>query len=103
MQNPTMDRLAEDLSRYGIRAPVEIIHNPSYAQLFEEETREGLLGYEKGVLTETGAVNVMTGVYTGRSPKDKYFVVDDVSRYSVWWDSRAYTNDNHPLTRDNWT
>ena len=95
-------RLVEELSGYGIRNPLEVIHNPSYEKLFEEETRQELQGYEKGAVTESGAVNVMTGIYTGRSPKDKYFVVDDVSRYSIWWDSDAYPNDNHPLTRHNW-
>ena len=61
-----------DLSKYGITGVKEILHNPSYEVLFEEETKESLTGYDKGQVTELGAVNVMTGVYTGRSPKDKF-------------------------------
>ena len=68
-----MDKM--DLKKYGITGVTEIVYNPSYDELFREETKKGLRGYEKGQLTETGAVNVMTGVYTGRSPKDKFFVM----------------------------
>ena len=64
-----------DLSKYGIKDVKEIIHNPSYDVLFAEETKPGLEGFEKGQVTELGAVNVMTGIYTGRSPKDKFFAV----------------------------
>ena len=74
-----------DLSKYGITGAVEIVHNPSYETLFAEETKESLQGYEKGQVTELGAVNVMTGVYTGRSPKDKFFVKDATSENTVWW------------------
>ena len=91
-----------DLSKYGISGVTEILHNPSYDQLFEEETKPGLQGYEKGQLTNTGAVNVMTGVYTGRSPKDKFFVMDDVTRDTVWWTSDEYKNDNKPVTEEAW-
>ena len=61
-----------DLSQYGITG-AQVMHNPSYDQLFNDETNPELTGYEKGQLTELGAVNVMTGIYTGRSPKDKFF------------------------------
>ena len=91
-----------DLEKLGITGAVEIIHNPSYEQLFADEMQPGLEGYEKGVITELGAVNVMTGIYTGRSPKDKYLVVDDNSRDTVWWTSDAYKNDNHPITIEVW-
>ena len=76
-----------DLSKYGINDVKEIIYNPSYEFLFEEEMKENLTGYDKGQLTELNAVNVMTGVYTGRSPKDKYIVVDKNSENTVWWTS----------------
>ena len=78
-----------DLTKYGILNATEIIHNPSYEFLFEEETKAGLEGFEKGQLTELGAVNVMTGVYTGRSPKDKFFVMDDTTKNTIWWTSEA--------------
>ena len=89
-----------NLSKYGITGTTEIIRNPSYEQLFEEETKPGLEGYEKGQVSELGAVNVMTGVYTGRSPKDKYIVMDETSKDTVWWTSDAYKNDNHPMTEE---
>ena len=76
-----------NLSKYGITGATEIVRNPSYEMLFEEETKPGLVGYEKGQVSELGAVNVMTGIYTGRSPKDKYIVVDDNSKDTVWWRS----------------
>ena len=91
-----------DLSKYGITGATEIVHNPSYEQLFEEETKPGLEGFEKGQVSELGAVNVMTGVYTGRSPKDKFFIMDDVSRDSIWWTSDEYKNDNKPLSEETW-
>ncbi|MGN0794762.1 MAG: phosphoenolpyruvate carboxykinase (ATP), partial [Aristaeellaceae bacterium] len=69
-----------DLTKYGITGTTEIVHNPSFEELFAEETKPGLEGYEKGVVTELGAVNVMTGIYTGRSPKDKYIVMDENSK-----------------------
>ena len=91
-----------DLSKYGINGAVEILHNPSYDVLFAEETKPGLEGFDKGQVTELGAVNVMTGVYTGRSPKDKFFVMDEVSKNTVWWTSDEYKNDNKPVTQNTW-
>ena len=92
-----------DLSKYGITGTTEIVYNPSYETLFEEETKSTLEGYEKGQETELGAVNVMTGIYTGRSPKDKYIVLDDNSKDTVWWTSEGYKNDNHPMTEETWS
>jgi phosphoenolpyruvate carboxykinase (ATP) len=94
--------MALDLTKYGIEGAVEIIHNPSYDVLFAEETKPGLEGYEKGQVTEMGAVNVMTGVYTGRSPKDKFFVMDETSKNTVWWTSDEYKNDNKPVSEATW-
>ena len=91
-----------DLSKYGIVDVKEILHNPSYEVLFEEETKEGLTGYDKGQVTELGAVNVMTGVYTGRSPKDKFIVMDETSKDTVWWTSDEYKNDNKPASKEAW-
>ena len=88
-----------DLSKYGITGTTEIIRNPSYEFLFDEEMRSDLTGYDKGQLTDLGAVNVMTGIYTGRSPKDKFIVMDDVSRDTVWWTSDEFKNDNKPASR----
>ena len=91
-----------DLKHYGITGTTEIVHNPSYEALFEAEMDPNLEGYEKGKLTELGAVNVMTGVYTGRSPKDKYIVMDENSKNTVWWTSDAFKNDNHPMSESVW-
>ena len=91
-----------DLEAYGIQGATEVIYNPSYETLFEEETKSTLEGYEKGQVTELGAVNVMTGVFTGRSPKDKYIVVDSNSKDTVWWNSPEYPNDNHPMSEETW-
>ena len=91
-----------DLSKYGIVDVKEIVHNPSYEVLFEEETKEGLTGYDKGQVTELGAVNVMTGVYTGRSPKDKFIVMDETSKDTVWWTTDEYKNDNKPASQEAW-
>ncbi|MCQ2793829.1 MAG: phosphoenolpyruvate carboxykinase (ATP) [Bacilli bacterium] len=91
-----------DLSQYGIKNATEIIRNPSYEFLFSEETKPELTGYEKGVLTELDAVNVMTGIYTGRSPKDKFIVMDDRSKDTVWWTTPEYKNDNHPASQAAW-
>ena len=84
-----------NLSKYGITGTTEIVHNPSYEELFKEEMKPELKGYEKGQETELGAVNVMTGIYTGRSPKDKFIVEDENSKNTVWWTSDEYKNDNH--------
>lgn len=91
-----------DLSKYGITGVNEIIHNPSYEKLFEDETNPELEGYEKGQVTELDTVNVMTGIYTGRSPKDKFIVEDENSKDTVWWTSEEYPNDNHPASQEAW-
>ena len=91
-----------DLSKYGITGTTEIVHNPSYEVLFAEETKAGLEGFEVGQETELGAVNVMTGIYTGRSPKDKFIVMDETSKNTVWWTSDEYKNDNKPLSTESW-
>ncbi len=91
-----------NLEKYGITGTTEIVHNPSYELLFEEETRADLTGYEVGQESELGAVNVMTGIYTGRSPKDKYIVMDENSKDTVWWTTDEYKNDNHPISEDVW-
>ena len=91
-----------NLSKYGITGTTEIVYNPSYEMLFEEETKPGLEGFEKGQTTELGAVNVMTGIYTGRSPKDKFIVMDENSKDTVWWTSDEYKNDNHPASVETW-
>ena len=91
-----------DLSKYGITGVKEIIYNPSYELLFKEETKLELTGYDKGVLTELDAINVMTGIYTGRSPKDKFIVMDENSKNTVWWTTPEYKNDNHPASKEAW-
>ena len=91
-----------DLTKYGITGTTEIVYNPSYETLFAEETKEGLTGYEVGKVTELDTVNVMTGIFTGRSPKDKYIVMDENSKDTVWWTSDEYKNDNHPMTEKTW-
>ena len=91
-----------DLEKYGITGTKEVVYNPSYDLLFKEETKDGLEGYEKGTLTNLDTVNVMTGIYTGRSPKDKYIVMDNNSKDTVWWTSADYPNDNHPMSEDVW-
>ena len=90
------------LNKYGIKDVKEIVYNPTYEVLFNEETRPELEGYEKAQETELGALNVMTGIYTGRSPKDKYIVMDQNSKDTVWWDSEEYHNDNHPMSETVW-
>ena len=91
-----------DLSQYGITGATEIVHNPSYDELYKEEMKADLEGYEKGQESELGAVNVMTGIYTGRSPKDKFIVMDENSKDTVWWTSDEYPNDNHPASQEAW-
>jgi len=91
-----------DLSKYGINGAIEVLHNPSFDVLYAEETKPGLEGFEKGQVTELGAVNVMTGVYTGRSPKDKFFVKNEASEDSLWWTSDEYKNDNKPCSEAAW-
>ena len=90
------------LEKYGINGATEVIYNPSYEEMFEEEMKPELTGYDKGQLTELDAVNVMTGIYTGRSPKDKFIVVDENSKDTVWWTTEEYKNDNHPASLETW-
>ena len=94
--------MAIDLTKYGITGTTEIVYNPSYEDLYKEEMAPGLEGYDVGVNTELGAVNVMTGIYTGRSPKDKYIVMDSNSKDTVWWTTEGYKNDNHPMSEEVW-
>ena len=91
-----------DLTKYGITGSTVIAHNPSYEELFKAETDPSLTGYEVGQNTELDAVNVMTGIYTGRSPKDKYIVMDANSKDTVWWTTEGYKNDNHPMSEEVW-
>ena len=91
-----------DLQKYGITGSTVIAHNPSYEELFKEETKAGLEGYEVGQVTELGAVNVMTGIFTGRSTKEKYIVDNEESHNNVWWTTDEYKNDNHPMSEDVW-
>ncbi|MBQ6463186.1 MAG: phosphoenolpyruvate carboxykinase (ATP), partial [Pseudobutyrivibrio sp.] len=91
-----------DLTKYGITGTTSIVHNPSYEDLYKAEMDPSLEGYEKGKETELGAVNVMTGIYTGRSPKDKFIVVDKNSENTVWWTSEEYPNDNHRMSEETW-
>ncbi len=97
-----MKKCELNLQKYGISGTTGIVRNPSYEQLFKDEMNPSLEGYDKGVLTELDAVNVMTGIYTGRSPKDKYIVMDDQSKDTVWWTTEGYKNDNHPMTEKTW-
>jgi phosphoenolpyruvate carboxykinase (ATP) len=91
-----------DLTKYGITGATEVIHNPSFDFLYEEEIKPELEGFDKGQVTELGAVNVMTGIYTGRSPNDKFIVMDEGSKDTVWWTSPEYKNDNHPASPETW-
>jgi phosphoenolpyruvate carboxykinase (ATP) len=92
-----------DLAVYGISGVKEIVYNPDYKKLFEEETAADLEGYEKGIVTRSGAVSVDTGVFHGRSPKDKYVVIDDNTKDTVWWKSeRALSSDNKPISQEVW-
>ncbi len=91
-----------DLTKYGITGATEVVYNPDYDTLYKDELNPELTGFDKGQLTELGAVNVMTGVYTGRSPKDKFFVMDETSKDTVWWTSEEYKNDNKPVTEATW-
>ncbi len=90
------------LAKYGINGTTEVVYNPTYDELFKEETKPSLEGYEKGKVTELGAVDVMTGVYTGRSPKDKFIVMDENSKDTVWWTTEGYKNDNKPASQEAW-
>src|SRR5476651_2761090 len=101
---PTHHLTPEALATYGITGTREVIYNPDYNLLFKEETAPGLEGFERGQVTELGAVNVDTGIFTGRSPKDKYIVRDDTTRDTVWWaDQGKGKNDNQPLSQEVWS
>lgn len=102
MENSAQITKSISLKKYGIKNTHEIIHNPSYDFLYNEELNQNLSGYEKGQLTELGAVNVMTGEFTGRSPKDKYIVKDSVTENTIWWNSEKAVNDNKPISQDTW-
>ncbi len=91
-----------DLSKYGIHDVKEIVYNPSYEMLFNEEMNPELTGFEKGKLTKLGAVSVDTGIFTGRSPKDKYIVMDENTKDTVWWTSEQAKNDNKPISPEVW-
>ncbi len=97
-----IDAIKKALESYGITNVKDIYYNPSYEQLFKDEMNPALTGYDKGVLTELDSVNVMTGIYTGRSPKDKYIVMDAKSKDTVWWTTDGYKNDNHPMSEEVW-
>ena len=98
-----IDGVKADLAKYGIKDVKGLYYNPTYEELRELETLPTLEGYEKGVVTELGAVDVMTGVYTGRSPKDKFIVLDETSKDTVWWTTPEYKNDNKPASQEAWT
>ena len=94
--------IKEDLAKLGIKDVKEVVYNPTYEELAQQETLPTLEGFEKGVVTELGAVDVMTGVYTGRSPKDKFIVLDDKSKDTIWWTTEEYKNDNKPASEEAW-
>ena len=102
MENYAQATKSISLEKYGIKNVQEIIHNPSFEQLYNDELNPNLQGFEKGQLTELGAVNVMTGVFTGRSPKDKYIVKDSITENTIWWNSDKAVNDNKPLNQNTW-
>ena len=97
-----IEEIRAALAEYGIIGVKNVYYNPSYEQLFKDEMDPALTGYDKGVLTELDSVNVMTGIYTGRSPKDKYIVMDAKSKDTVWWTTEGYKNDNHPMSEEVW-
>jgi phosphoenolpyruvate carboxykinase (ATP) len=102
MSNLDIQTQIPDLEQYGITGVTDVVYNPSYDELFEEETKPSLQGYERGFLTESGAINVMTGEFTGRSPKDKWIVEDNITRNTVWWNSDKAKNDNKPMRPEVW-
>lgn len=102
MENYAQITKSISLDQYGIQNVPEIIHNPTFEKLYNDELNPNLEGYEKGQLTELGAVNVMTGVFTGRSPKDKYIVKDAVTENTIWWNSEKAANDNKPISQNTW-
>ena len=102
MENYAQITKSISLEKYGIKDAAEVIYNPSFDFLYQEELKPSLEGYEKGQLTELGAVNVMTGVFTGRSPKDKYIVEDSITKDTIWWNSEKAVNDNKPISQNTW-
>ncbi len=102
MENYAQITKSISLEKYGIKDAAEVIYNPSYDFLYQEELKPTLEGFEKGQLTELGAVNVMTGVFTGRSPKDKYIVDDSITKDTIWWNSEKAVNDNKPISQTTW-
>ncbi|WP_396191961.1 phosphoenolpyruvate carboxykinase (ATP) [Flavobacterium sp.] len=102
MENTAQSTKSISLEQYGIKNVQEIIYNPSFEFLYNEELNPSLEGYEKGQLTELGAVNVMTGEFTGRSPKDKYIVKDSITENTIWWNSEKAVNDNKPISQTTW-
>ncbi len=102
MENYAQITKSISLEKYGINNALDIIHNPSYDFLYNEELDSNLQGFEKGQLSELGAVNVMTGEFTGRSPKDKYIVKDAITENTIWWNSEKAVNDNKPISQDTW-
>ncbi|MBL0014358.1 MAG: phosphoenolpyruvate carboxykinase (ATP) [Flavobacterium sp.] len=102
MENYAQITKSISLEKYGIKDAAEVIYNPSFDFLYQEELKPSLEGFEKGQLTELGAVNVMTGVFTGRSPKDKYIVDDSITKDTIWWNSEKAVNDNKPISQDTW-
>jgi phosphoenolpyruvate carboxykinase (ATP) len=102
MENYAQTTKSISLEKYGIKDAAEVVYNPSFEFLYQEELKSTLIGYEKGQLTELGAVNVMTGVFTGRSPKDKYIVEDSITKDTIWWNSEKAVNDNKPISQTTW-
>ena len=102
MENTAHFTKSISLEKYGIKHAQEIIYNPSFEFLYNEELSPSLVGYERGQLTELGAINVMTGEFTGRSPKDKYIVKDAVTENTIWWNSEKAVNDNKPISQSTW-
>ena len=102
MENSAQITKSISLEKYGIINAHDVVYNPSFDLLYNDELNPALEGFEKGQLTELGAVNVMTGVFTGRSPKDKYIVKDDVSKDTFWWTSEKAVNDNKPISQTTW-
>lgn len=102
MENYVQITKSISLEKYGIKNVTEIIYNPSFEKLYNDELNSNLEGFERGQLTELGAVNVMTGVFTGRSPKDKYIVKDSITENTIWWNSDKAANDNKPINQTTW-
>ena len=102
MENYVQITKSISLEKYGIKNVTEIVHNPSFEKLYNDELNSNLEGFERGQLTELGAVNVMTGVFTGRSPKDKYIVKDSITENTIWWNSDKAVNDNKPINQSTW-